>query len=248
MRAYDRLAVVNEPIDAAEVDERTEVRQPNDDAFANLADLQRVEQLLLLGLQLFLEHEALGQHHAMALVIEVDDLQTQVLPHQLVEIADRLATNLRGRNEAAHTEVDENAAFDDLRDGRLDDFVVLVRFDDFFPGLERARAAFRQEQRSVELVDAVHHHLEGVAHLEQFVVDCKRELAEGEHAFGLAADVDEQFVLVFLDDHAREDLALVENFERFLVEALLERELVLFFELDGGDFCRRDVMVPTLHI
>jgi hypothetical protein len=46
----------------------------------------------------------------------------------------------------------------------------------------------------------VNHHLDGVADLKEFWIDCERELAEGEDAFGLSADVDEDFVLIFLDE------------------------------------------------
>ena len=56
-----------------------------------------------------------------------------------------------------------------------------------------------------------------------FGIDGERELAEGKDAFGLTADVDEHFVLIFLNDGAGEYLAFVENFERFFVKALLER-------------------------
>ena len=52
--------------------------------------------------------------------------------------------------------------------------------------------------------------------------------------FGLAADVDEQFVLIFRDDDADEDLAFVENLEALFVESLLERELVFFFVTAAG--------------
>ncbi|MGC1382006.1 MAG: hypothetical protein WA814_13405 [Candidatus Baltobacteraceae bacterium] len=61
------------------------------------------------------------------------------------------------------------------------------------------------------------HDFEGIADFEEFGIDCERELAEGENAFGLAADVDEQFVLVLLDDGSVEDLAFVEDLERFFV-------------------------------
>ena len=88
-----------------------------------------------------------------------------------------------------------------------------MRFDDFFPRLERAGAALGQEQRSVLLVDAMDHHFELVADVEFFGLDGERELAERKNAFGLAADVDEQFVLIFFDDDAGEDLAFVENLE-----------------------------------
>ncbi len=124
-------------------------------------------------------------------------LSRSLLADEFVEIADRLAANLRCGNEAAHAEIDEHAALDDLRDGRFDHFVVLVRFDDFFPRLERACAAFGQVELTVLLVDPMDHHLELVADVEFLRLDGERELAEWKNAFGLAADVDEQFVLIF---------------------------------------------------
>ena len=234
---------MNEPVDAAQVDERAEVRETHDDALADLPDLERVEQLLLLRLQLFFEDEPLREHDAMPLVVEIDHLQTQVLADEFVEVADRLTPDLRRRHEAAHPEIDENAALDDLRDGRFDHFVALVRLDDLLPGLERARAALGEKERAVDLVDAMDHDFEGVADAQRLWIDGERELAEGKHAFGLAADVDEQFVLVFLDDRAGEDLALVEHLERFFVEALFERELI-FFLFDRSDFsCRYETFL-----
>jgi hypothetical protein len=81
----------------------------------------------------------------------------------------------------------------------------------------------------------VNHHLDGVADLQEFWIDGEREFAEGEDAFGLSADVDENFVLVSLDDGPREDLALVEDLERLFVQPLFECELI-FFLTDGCDF------------
>ena len=135
------LAIVDQAVDAAEIDEGAEVGQAHDHAFTNLSDLERVEQLLLLRLKLFFENEPLREHDAMALVIEVDDFQAQMLADEFVEISNGLAANLRSRNEAAHAEIDEHAAFDDLRYGRFDDFVALVCLDDFLPSLECARTA-----------------------------------------------------------------------------------------------------------
>src|SRR6202163_2208866 len=224
-----QLAVVDEAVDAAEVDERAELREPHHDAFADLSDLQRAEQLLLLGVELFFEHLPLAQYDAMALVVEVDDLEPQLLADELVEVADGLAADLRRRDEPAHAEVDENAALDDLRDGRFDHFVVVVGLDDLLPGLQGAGAAFAQIELAVLVVDPVDHDFQGVADLELLGFDRERELAERQDALGLAADVDEQFVLVLGDDDAGEHLALVEDFQGLFVEALLERELVFDF-------------------
>jgi hypothetical protein len=66
------------------------------------------------------------------------------------------------------------------------------------------------------------HDFERVADPKQFRIDGERELAERKDAFGFAADVDQQFVFIFLDDRAGENLAFVEYFERLFV-AVLER-------------------------
>jgi len=67
----------------------------------------------------------------------------------------------------------------------------------------------------------VDHDLKRVADLQLSGIDCEREFAERQYAFRFAADVDEEFVLIFRDDQATEDLPLIEDLERFFVEALL---------------------------
>lgn len=170
----------------------------------------------------------------MALVIEVDHFQPEVLIDQLVEVSDGLAADLRGRDESAHPQIDQHAAFDDLRDGGFDDFVAIVRLNDLLPRFERAGSALGEKERSVHLVDAVDHHFDGIADLEEFGIDGERQLAERKYAFRLSADVDQHFILVTLDDRTGENLALVENLERFFVKALLERQLIFFFS-NGSD-------------
>jgi len=46
----------------------------------------------------------------------------------------------------------------------------------------------------------VDHDFQRIADLEEFWIDCERELAEGKNALRLAADIDEQFVLILRDD------------------------------------------------
>jgi hypothetical protein len=65
------------------------------------------------------------------------------------------------------------------------------------------------------------HDLERVAYFQFSGVDREREFAERQNAFGFAADVDEELVLILRDDQAAEDLSLIEDLERFFVEALL---------------------------
>jgi hypothetical protein len=164
---------VYQPVDPAEIDERAEIGQAHDDALAYLRYFERIEKLLLLCLQLFFEHEALREHDAMTLVIEIDHFQTEMLTDELVQISDGLPPDLRSRNESAHAEIDEYSALDDLRNGRFDHFVALVRFDDFLPRLERARAPLGEKERPVHFVDAMDHDFDGIADLQELWIDCK---------------------------------------------------------------------------
>jgi hypothetical protein len=63
----------------------------------------------------------------------------------------------------------------------------------------------------------VDHDFQGVADLELLGLDRERELAEGENPLGLAADVDEQLVLILGDDDAGENLTLVEDLQALFV-------------------------------
>ncbi len=89
------------------------------------------------------------------------------------------------------------------------------------------------------------HHFELVADARALRFDRERELAEGQNALGLAADVDEQFVLILCDDDAGEDLALVEDLQALFVEPLFEGELVFFSyrRFRRSNFSCRDLFV-----
>src|SRR5205823_5386326 len=121
-----QLAVVNQAVDAAEIDECAELRQTHDDAFTNLSDLERAEQFLFLSVEFFFQNQTLRQHDAVPLVIEIDHFESQLLPDQFFQVANRLPPDLRSGNESAHAEIDKDAAFDNLSNGRFDNFVVFV--------------------------------------------------------------------------------------------------------------------------
>jgi len=176
----------------------------------------------------------LRKDDAMAFVVEVDYFQPEVLTYQLVEVSDGLTADLRSRHESAHPKIDQHAPFDDLRDRRFDDLVAIVRLNHLLPRFERACPALGEKERSVHFVDAMNHHFDGIADLEQFGIDGERQLAERKYAFGLSADVDQHFVFVPLDDRPGENLSLVENLERFFVQALFERQLIFLFG-NGSD-------------
>ena len=195
---------MDEAVDAAEVDEGAELREPDDHAFADLADGQRAEQLLFLLVELFLQHLALREHHPMALVVEVDHLQAQALADEFVEVAHRLAPDLRCGTKPRMPRSTRTPPLTTCVTVGLDHFVVIVSGDDLFPGLERSSPALGEEQRAVLVVDPVDHDLELVVDLEVLSARSPATVrGRGRIPLRLSADVDEELVLILGDDDAR---------------------------------------------
>ena len=70
---------VQQAVDAAEVDERAVVGEVLDHALDDRAFLQLVEQLRALGAVFLLDDRA-ARHDVVALLVELDDLELEVLP------------------------------------------------------------------------------------------------------------------------------------------------------------------------
>src|SRR5438105_698337 len=82
-----QLAEVDQAVCATDIDKGAEVADARDMAFANLARLQLGEQLLLACVALFLGRLALRQDQPVAVAVDLDDLQRQLLPGEARELA-----------------------------------------------------------------------------------------------------------------------------------------------------------------
>src|SRR5690606_33304649 len=112
-----QLGDVHQAVHAAQVHERTEVDDRGDDALADLALLQGVEEGLAdlrLGL---LQPGATGQDHVVAVLVQLDDLGLEVAAHVGLQVADAAHLDQGGREEAAQADVEDETALDDLDDG-----------------------------------------------------------------------------------------------------------------------------------
>ena len=144
----------------------------------------------------------------------------QLLAEELVEILDAADVDERRRQEAAHAEVEDQAALDDLDHAAVDGLAGLGGAFDPLPGELEAGALLREDQpalgvflRQHERVDLLAHgHLVGRVHRA-----ADRELRGRDDAFGLVADVDEHLVLVHAHDRPVDDLPLVDLGEGRLV-------------------------------
>ena len=238
-----QLGDVDQAVDAVEVDERAEVDDVGDRALDDLAGLQPVEDALAVLLALLLEHRATGEHDVVAGAVELDHLALDRLAHVLVEVRDAADVDQRRGQEAAHAEVDDQAALDDLDDRALDGLAGLGRRLDAPPRLLEAGALLGQDQPAVLVLLGEDERVDLLAELDLVAGIHRladRQLAGGDDALGLVADVDEDFVVVDPDDVAGDDVPLGEGVQSGVVVGddltvdLQQQAVGAFDDLGGG--------------
>ena len=153
------------------------------------------------------------------------------------EVADTAQLDERCGQEAAQTDVDDEAALDDLDDRTRHDGVGFLLRLDVAPGtlvlrtlLGEDQAAFLVFLRQHERFDvlAERHDLGGV----DVVADA--QLTSRDDTFALVPDVEQDFVLVDLDDRAVHELTVVDGDHRS-VDRIGERHAeIVGHDLAGG--------------
>src|SRR5438132_10369018 len=124
---------MHQTVDAAEVDERTEVDDRADNAAAHLALGELVEELAAhLGLGL-LEPGAAREDDVVAVLVELDDLGLERLADVGLQITHAPHLDKRRGQEATQADVEDQTTLDDLDDSALDDLVVLLLLLDRAP-------------------------------------------------------------------------------------------------------------------
>ena len=129
----------------------------------------------------------------------------------------------RGRQEAAQADVEDETALDDLDDFAFDVLAAVELLFDLRPGALVLRALLGQDEPAVlvfllqdECLDVVTHgdDLGGVDVLAD------GELAGGDDALGLVADVEQDLVPLHAHDRAVYEVALVERIDRAVDEGM----------------------------
>ena len=120
-----QLGHVDEAVHAAEVDEGAEVDDRRHHAPADLARLEVGEELVALLLLGLLQPGPAGQHHVVAVLVQLDDLGLEGAADVGLQVADPAQLDQRGGQEAAQADVEDEAALDDLDDRAGHDAVAL---------------------------------------------------------------------------------------------------------------------------
>ena len=159
----------------------------------HLAFGERLERvLLLLGVLLF-EQRLAREHDVAALLVDLDDAHAELLPAQRVEVAHRAHVDLRAGQERADADVDREAALDPLDDAADDDLALGVGLLDLVPDLHLLGFFAREDDVAFAVFGALEQHVDGVARLHGDLAVLVEELVDRDDAFGLVADVDDDF-------------------------------------------------------
>ena len=211
----------------------------DDDTGADLALLELLEEGRAdLGLRL-LEPRTARQDHVVAVLVELDDLGLDLLADVRLEVADAAHLDERGREEATQADVEDEATLDDLDDGAGDDAVLLLDLLDRAPGALVLRTLLGQDQAAFLVLLLEDEGLDLVADVDDLVgvdVVLDGQLARGDDALGLVADVEQDLVPVDLDDATLDDVAVVEVLDRRVDrgEEVFLRADVVDGDLRGG--------------
>ena len=247
------LALVDETVDPAEVDEDAERRDRAHGAGDLLADLEAAEQLVALLAALLVEGDLLGQDEPVGLAVDLEDLEPELAADERLQLLGDLlgrvarlvvlgpareVDDLADRHEAADAAVDDEAALVVVDDRRLDDHAGLELLLHRAPLALEAGPAEREDDVALLRLGLEHVDEDDVAdgELRLRLGVAPVQLAVRDDALALRPDVDEDLVLVDPDDRALDDVTVLEALD---VGVLLGEQLLHRGRL-GPEVARQD--------
>src|SRR5208282_1454728 len=199
-------------VDPSQVDECSEVGDVLDRALADLADLDLLEELLLLLFAGDLDQFAAAlvnlQDHALDVLIDISG-----------NIGRPMDVDLACRQEDVHADIDEQTALDLASDASLDDVAFMILGDHHLPGAHPMGLLAGEDDLAGIVFHPLEQDLDGLARLRmRFVFP----LAKGHQTLGFVADIDDDLVTHHFHDLARDDGADLEalSLAQEMVESL----------------------------
>ena len=130
---------MEQAVDAVEVNERAEIGDVLDRAFADVAGRHFGEQLGAFFVALLLDQLAAGEDDVLAVLVDFDDLEFVGVADELLEIFRGGDVNLRRGQKGLDADVDDQAAFDDRFDFAVDAAAFVADGEDVVPVLFELR-------------------------------------------------------------------------------------------------------------
>src|SRR5580692_1342026 len=189
---------MEQAVDAAEVDEGAVFGDVFHVAVNDLAFGERFHQLGALGVQLFFQKGAAADDYVAAAAVQLRNADLHVGARQIVEVLSGAQVKLRGGEERADADVDDQAALDAVDYLSGDGFLGFVGGFDFFPGAA-AKNLLIGKNRETVFVFAGALHFDGGVGLGAGNVRLG-EFRRGDQTFGLSAEVHDHAVLCVGDN------------------------------------------------
>ena len=234
-----QLGNVDQAVNTAQINECAEIDDGGHDAFANLALLELGQEgLANFGLGLF-EVLATGEHHIVAVLVELEDLGLDGLANVRGQVADATHFDQGCRQEATQTDVDDETTLDSFDNGAFDNAIGFFDLLDVAPSALVLCTLLGQNQTAFLVFLGDDKSLNGVADLDDFVrinVLLDGKLTGGNDALSLVADVEQDLVVIDLDDGTFDQITITEVLDGgidCLDEVLFGADVV---DGDLGDF------------
>lgn len=207
--APGNIGDVEQPVNAAEVDERAEVGDVLDHALAELVDLHLAQQLDAVVAERLLKQFAARNDDVAAVLVDLDDFDIELFADVVVHIVHRAHVELGAGQEGREAfDIDHDAALDAVAHETLDNIAFAVLGGDAVPGLDRVGFFETEFRHVVAVFDLFEEDVDFVADGDRVELE---ELIGRNEPLGLVADIDKRAVLTFRDDDSFHDLALGEG-------------------------------------
>ena len=212
---------VQQSVDAAEVNERTVVGDVLDDALDDGAFLERGEQLGAFFAHAGFHDSAAGNHHVVALAVELDHLEFEGLAFERGGVLDRTGVDERARQEGTDAVGhDSEAALDLAGDGTGDEFAGFQSLFEVHPGSQALGLVAGKNRFAETVFGRFNCHGNEVAGLNGHFTEVVLEFFDGHIGFGLQAGVHNHEVVFDAQHFGGDDFTLTHF---LLSEAFLKK-------------------------
>src|ERR1035437_3789567 len=235
--AVGHIGHVQEAIDATEIDEGAVFGQILDRAHDGGALGEMLQGDGLARIDLFLQRQLARDHHVAAAPVELDDLDRDVLPDQRIQIVHRARVGLGTRHERLDADIDGEPAFDAAQHPAGEDELIVGSPLEIVPDAQARGLGVGEQHVAFHVFAAVDHDVDHIAALHRHFAGGGLKLVDGDDAFGLVSEIDDD---VFGGDAEDGALDHFVGCRRGKLTVIFEQMLVTF-----GD---RGVQLPVVLV
>jgi len=133
----------------------------------------------------------LRETNVAATPVELDNLDWNILPHQGIQIVHRARVGLRSGHESLDPDIHRQPAFDASQHAAREHQLVFVCLVQIVPDAQTRGARVRKQHISFHVLAVVDHDVDRIANLHRDFARGRLELLDGNDAFGLVSEVDD---------------------------------------------------------